>query len=483
MWTGDNLPVLRGLNSDCIDLIYLDPPFNSNRNYAAPIGSEAAGAAFKDTWTLSDVDQAWHGEIAEREPTVYAAIDAAGIVHGPGMKSYLIMMAVRLLELRRVLKPTGSLYLHCDTTASHYLKLLLDSVFDPANFRGEVIWKRTSAHGDTKQGSRQHGRIHDVLLFYTRGSKWTWNEVYAPYSDEYVNSAYKHVEEGTGRRFRRGDLTAARPGGDTKYAWRVKKPAEVRERWTADLDDEYLNPVHGWEYMGIGPYKGRFWAYSKAKMRAFAQAGRIVHSFTTGRPEYKRYLDEMPGVPLQDLWTDIQPVGSRRAERLGYPTQKPLALLDRIIKASTEPGDMVLDPFCGCATACVSAESLHRQWIGIDLSPLAAKLVESRLKTEFRMFAEIHHRTDPPARTDQGKLPNYRTHRHTLYGKQEGHCAGCLVLFPFRNMTVDHVVPRAGGGTDHLDNLQLLCGACNSAKGTGTQAELVAALQQRGIRT
>ena len=143
----------------------------------------------------------------------------------------------------------------------------------------------------------------------------------------------------------------------------------------------------------------------------------------------------------------------------------------------------MLDPFAGCATACVSAESLNRQWIGIDLSPLAAKLVESRLKTEFRMFAEIHHRSDPPARTDLGKLPNYRTHRHTLYGKQEGHCAGCLTLFPFRNMTADHVVPRAGGGTDHLDNLQLLCGACNSLKGTRSQQELVAALVRQGIRT
>ena len=453
-----------------------------HRDYAAPIGSEAAGAAFKDTWTLSDVDEAWHGEIAEREPRVYAAIDAAGIVHGSGMKSYLIMMAVRMLELRRVLKPTGSLYLHCDTTASHYLKLLLDSVFGPESFRGEVIWKRTSAHGDTRQGSKQPGRIHDVLLFYTQGSKWTWNEVYTPYSDEYVNTVYKNAEEGTGRRFRRDNLTAARPGGDTMYEWRVKKTAGVGERWRSDLDDEYRNPVSGWEYRGVGPYKGRFWAYSKVNMRAFAKAGRLTHTLSTGRPEYKRYLDEMPGVPLQDLWTDIQPVGSRRAERLGYPTQKPLALLDRIIKASTEPGDMVLDPFCGCATACVSAESLNRQWIGIDLSPLAAKLVESRLKTEFRMFAEIHHRTDPPARTDLGKLPNYRTHRHTLYGRQEGHCAGCRVLFPFRNLTVDHIVPRAGGGTDHLDNLQLLCAACNSLKGTGTQAELVASLVRRGIR-
>ena len=336
MWTGDNLPVLRGLNSDCIDLIYLDPPFNSNRDYAAPIGSEAAGAAFKDTWTLSDVDQAWHGEIAEREPSVYAAIDAAGIVHGPGMKSYLIMMAVRLLELRRVLKPAGSLYLHCDTTASHYLKLLLDSVFDPANFRGEVIWKRTSAHGDTKQGSKQPGRIHDVLLFYTKGRQWTWNAVYTPYADSYTGRDYKLVEEGTGRRFRRDNLTAARPGGDTTYEWRVKKHATVRERWVADLEDEYRSPVSGWEYAGVRPYKGRYWAYSKDNLKQFAREGRLRHTYG-GMPEYKRYLDEMPGVPLQDLWTDIQPVGYRRAERLGYPTQKPLALLDRIIKASTDP--------------------------------------------------------------------------------------------------------------------------------------------------
>ena len=212
---------------------------------------------------------------------------------------------------------------------------------------------------------------------------------------------------------------------------------------------------------------------------------------------YKQYIG--PGVPYQDVWA-YQPNTSgilfdsdehidqdvkwleTESERTGYPTQKPLGLLDRIIRTSTNEGDVVLDPFAGCATACVSAEVLNRQWIGIDLSPLAATLVESRLKAEFRMFAEIHHRSDPPARTDLGKLPNYRTHRHTLYGKQEGHCAGCRVLFPFRNMTVDHVVPRVGGGTDHLDNLQLLCGACNSTKGTRSQAEFISILLDRGIR-
>ena len=171
MWTGDNLDVMRGMNSETIDLIYLDPPFNSNRNYSAPIGSEAAGAAFKDTWALSDVDEAWHGEIADRDPALYAIIDAAGLAHGKGMKSYLIMMAVRLMEMRRLLRDTGSIYLHCDPTASHYLKLLMDAVLGRGSFRSEVIWKRSSAHSDARQGRQQHGRIHDVCMDASRNAR------------------------------------------------------------------------------------------------------------------------------------------------------------------------------------------------------------------------------------------------------------------------------------------------------------------------
>ena len=206
---------------------------------------------------------------------------------------------------------------------------------------------------------------------------------------------------------------------------------------------------------------------------------RIVNAKdSNGRVQYMTVDQEK----IDDVWSLPYLMPASR-ERVGYPTQKPLTLLDRIIKASSNEGDVVLDPFAGCATACVSAESLHRQWIGIDLSPLAAKLVKARLGDEFKIFAEIHHRTDVPTRTDLGTLPNYRTHRHTLYGRQEGHCAGCRVLFPFRNLTVDHVVPRAQGGSDVLDNLQLLCGACNSTKGTGTHAALLAALRQRGILT
>ena len=200
-----------------------------------------------------------------------------------------------------------------------------------------------------------------------------------------------------------------------------------------------------------------------------------------GVPAYKRYLDESRGAAVDTIWDDVQPIQAQDKERIGYPTQKPLALLDRIIEASSNEGDVVLDPFAGCATACVSAETLGRQWVGIDLSELAAKLVKSRLKEAFRLFYEVHHRDDVPTRTDLGKLPSYRTHRHQLFGKQEGRCGGCRVVFPFRNFTIDHVIPQSQGGSDHFDNLQLLCGACNSVKGDRPHAALLATLKERGI--
>ena len=247
LWTGDNLDIMRGMNSESVDLIYLDPPFNSNKNYAAPIGSEAAGAAFKDTWTLDDVDEAWHGEISDRDPALYAIIDAAGYAHGKGMKSYLIMMAVRLMEMRRILKPTGSIYLHCDPVASHYLKTLMDAIFGAGNFRSDIAWKRSSAHSDTRQGRQQHGHIHDVLLFYTNRDRWTWNPEYTRYGQDYIDKFYRHEESDTGRRFRLGDITG--PGGAAKG-----------------------NPRY--EVMGVT----RYWRYSREKMQKLIDVGRIVQT-------------------------------------------------------------------------------------------------------------------------------------------------------------------------------------------------------------
>ena len=446
IFSNDNLPVLRGIDTESIDLIYLDPPFNSNRNYAAPIGSEAAGAAFKDTWTLSDVDNAWHGEIAEREPALSQAIHAAELTHGKGMKSYLIMMAVRLLEMKRVLKKTGSIYLHCDPTASHYLKGLMDAVFGKNNFKNEVVWN--SATGVKNNVRSRFGRGHDIILFYGMPAS-TFNVQYDPLSEDYLKSHYTYIDE-DGRRFRADNLNAPSTGG------------------------------HCYEFLGVT----RNWRMTEEQAHQWLAEGRIVHqSITPGSrvriPSYKRYADESLGRPALDNWTDIGALNSQAKESTGYPTQKPVALLERIIKASSNEGNVVLDPFCGCATTCVAAERLQRHWIGIDISPKAVDLVRVRLENEVGLLGKIIHRTDIPKRSE--KLPNYRTHKHTLYGKQEGLCNGCKTQFPFRNMTVDHIVPKSQGGTDHEDNLQLLCGACNSTKGRGTQAELVSRLKKQGI--
>jgi len=389
LFYGDNLDVLRDeIGQESVDLIYLDPPFNSNANYNVLFksktgeGADAQITAFEDTWHWNDkaedaFDQVMRSGLSGASELLRAM---RGFLGENDMMAYLAMMAIRLIELHRVLKPTGSLYLHCDPTASHYLKLLLDGVFGPTNFRSEVVWKRSSSHNDTKQGLANYGHIHDVILFYSKGPKWRWNNQFTPYQEEYTGRDYKLIDDDSGRRFRRGDLTAAKGGGDTSYEWRVKKRAHVKERWEADVDDEYLNPREGWEYKGVLPYGGRFWAYSRDNMRKFALEGRLRHTFE-GMPEYKRFLDEMPGVPLQDIWTDIRPLLGH--ERLGYPTEKPVTLLERIISASSNEGDVVLDPFCGCGTAVHAAQKLGRQWIGIDVTHLAIHLIEKRLKDAF----------------------------------------------------------------------------------------------------
>ena len=446
MWTGDNLDIMRGMNSESVDLIYLDPPFNSNRDYAAPIGSEAAGAAFKDTWALDDVDLAWHGEIAEQHPAVYSIIGAAREAHSAAMQSYLIMMGVRLLEMRRLLKPTGSVYLHCDPTASHYLKLVMDAVFGTDNFRSEITWRRANAKGLAFKG---YPNNVDYLLYYSNSPEYVWERPFRPHDPAYVRKFYHRVEPETGRRYQLGDLV---------------NPNQDRPNLT-------------YEFLGVT----RVWRWTKERMEQAYEQGLVVQQRPGGVPRHKRYLDEMRGNPVDTIWDDIKPIQAKSKERVGYPTQKPLALLERIITASSNKGDMVLDPFCGCATACVAADRLDRRWVGIDLSPLAARLVRTRIQAEGPLLYELNHRTDIPKRTDIGKVSHYRTQKHTLFGLQEGICNGCRVVFPFRNFTVDHIIPRSRGGTDHSDNLQLLCAACNSVKGKRTQPELIADLRRQGI--
>ena len=451
IWTGDNLEIMRGMNSACVDLIYLDPPFNSNRTYSAPIGSVAAGAAFKDAWTLDDVDEFEHGELAERNPAAGAVIEAARLAHGKPMMAYLIFMAVRLLEMRRVLKPSGSIYLHCDDTAAHWLRVLTEAIFGPTAFRNEVIWKRIGNHND----AGRFGRTADRLLFY--GAAIHRDAVRVPLHTANVTSKYRHQDERG--EYSTGDLTAKGLSGGG-----------------------YYYDFHGHS----GP-----WRYPEHRMLALEADDRIyLPAKAGGVPRYKRYLAANPGQVPPDVWNDIPPVNSQAAERTGYPTQKPLALLDRIIRASSNPGDLVLDPFCGCATTLVVADRLGREWAGIDLSPLAIKLVNDRITADRSkdgddtkpLWGGATALDQPPRRTDLGAIPPYRTNAQFLYGKQIGNCAGCGVHFPFSGLTVDHILPRSRGGTDHLDNLQLLCLGCNSSKGNRTMPEWRAA-QRRGDKS
>ena len=469
IWTGDNLDILRGLNSHSVDLIYLDPPFNSNRDYAAPVGSAAAGAAFKDTWTLSDLDVAWMGLVADEHPAMYRVLETAGMTHGKGMQSYLCMMAVRLLEMRRVMKDTASIYLHCDPTASHYLKLLMDSVFGAAEFRNEITWKRTSAHNS----ARRYGPNHDTILFYSNSDRYTWNRVFQQYDESYINRFYRHQDENG--RYTLSDLTGSgERNGDSGEPWRGVNPSDIGRHWA--IPKAVLSGITDLETDNLT---------SQQKLDLLDQFG-LVYWPPRGRvPRRKRYLNESnPEMPVQATWTDINPIQSQSKERIGYPTQKPLSLLERIIQASSNEGDFVLDPFCGCATACVAAEKLGRQWVGIDLSPRAVELVNMRLRD---FMGSLFHdrlvtaRTDIPRRTDIDAPIPYRRNKHVLFGMQEGRCNGCRTEFPFRMFEVDHLVPQSRGGADHIDNLQLLCAHCNRTKGDRGQEYLIARLRETGI--
>ncbi len=389
IWTGDNLDIMRGMNSETVDLIYLDPPFNSKHDYAAPIGSKAAGAAFKDTWTLRDVDVAWLDLVEAKHPKLHRIILAA---MSKSDKSYLIYMAVRILEIHRILKPAGSVYLHCDPTMSHHLKLVMDAIFGKRYFRNEVVWH----YRKWSSGKYQFQRNHDVVLFYGKeGKERQFNQLYMPRA------------ESTQKRFGEGKIVSGH--------------------------DEY---------------------------------GNRIPSTTKGKSA---------GVRQDDVW----PIKRVPPVKQIYPTQKPLALLKRIIEASSNPDDVVLDPFCGCATTLVAADNLQRQWVGIDISEKAAELVVRRIEERQGLFRDIVHRTDIPQRTDVGKLPPYNCaeNKRKLYGEQEGNCAGCHTHFEARHLEIDHIIAKGKGGTDHLENLQLLCGSCNKIKGDRGMEYLRAKLQ------
>lgn len=380
LYYGDNLDVLRRYVADeSVDLVYLDPPFNSARDYnvlfEAKDGGDSAAqiAAFEDTWMWDQSAAALFEETVSQGGVIADALMATRTFLGTNdMLAYLTMMTPRLVELRRVLKPSGSIYLHCDPTASHYLKLLLDAIFGPQNFRADIRWKRTSAHANATQN---YAWVSDQILFYTKGRNSTWNQQYAPFSRDYIESHYGQVDQ-DGRRFTTRDLTASmsRASKGQLYEWK-----------------------------GVRPVSSRCWSFTVDKMQEFESKGLLVYG-RSGVPRLKLYLDEAKGNPLSDIWDDIPPINSQAAERLGYPTQKPEALLDRIIKAASNEGDVVLDPFCGCGTSVASAQRLNRRWIGIDITHLAVGLIRKRLTDTYGVSAEFRVVGEPVTVEDAERL-------------------------------------------------------------------------------
>ncbi|MDR0520224.1 MAG: HNH endonuclease [Planctomycetaceae bacterium] len=366
LYTNDNLYVLAGLNSNLVDLIYLDPPFNSKRIYSATVGRKAAGASFKDMWTWKDVDEQFLGTLAVNYPALARYIADAGTIHSKAMMAYLTYMAQRMIEMSRILKDTGSLYLHCDPTASHYWKGLLDGIFGKNCFRNEIVW----GYQWGGVGKRNFARKHDIIFWYSK-------------SDDKENK----------------------------------------------------------------------WIFNDQAMRV---------PYTT---KDIRWHNHEEGKLLRDIW-EIPTINTQSKERVGYPTQKPLALLRRIINASSNEGDIVLDPFCGCATMCVAAQQLDRKWIGIDIEKQAAGILVERLSDDAGLFKDFIATDQIPKRSDIKEVQPTAAIKQRLYKEQQGKCNGCGVELELRHLEIDHIVPKAKGGGDYYENYQLLCGHCNRRKGS-----------------
>ena len=393
----DNLDILQGINSECIDLIYLDPPFNKNKKFTAPIGTSAEGASFKDIFTQDDLKEGWLKTLEENQSDLFRYLSGIRGIGKPYNFAYLAYMAIRLLECHRVLKPTGSIYLHCDATMSHYLKTTMDCIFGEDNYRNEITWHRSRGKG---LNPKRYVSNCDTILYYTRSKTRTWNQQYVPFGADYGKD-WKKDDLGY---WQSADLTGGKAGGPSAYLpFKGVLPASGRA-WAPPVRGKF--PPEAQRRLP-GNYKK---LDQLKKCEALDTAG-LIHwpDKAGGKPCYKKYLSMLKGLYVSDLFADIPPISPQAAERTGYPTQKPLALLKRIIQASNNPGDMVLDPFCGCATTCVAAEDLNRQWIGIDISVKAYELVKQRLTKEvadpshlFKSQNTIHMRTDPPKRTDQG---------------------------------------------------------------------------------
>ena len=516
IYIGDNLKRLRGIDSDSVDLIYLDPPFNSRGEYQWPIGTDELDwdddpadeddlddealenliggngvDKFKDAFTLDDLDERTLQELLDNgEPAGYV-IAAAGAAVGSGTQAYLTFIWERLVEMRRILKPAGSIYLHCDDTEGAWLQTLMEAIFGRSSFRNKIVWQRTSSHN----ARRRFGRVADYLLYFAMSDDAVFDREGAARAldPSYIKKEYNRGRGDPRGRWRRSDLTAdGLRTGESREAWRDYSPTSIGRHWAVpqavgrgDYADWIAeNIIEGYEAIeGVHD-----------RLDALDDHG-LIHWTRTGTPELKRYLVATAGQVPGTVWTDISPVVASSKEWQPWDTQKPLALLERVIAASSRPGDMVLDPFCGCATACVAAERLNRQWVGMDRSPRAGILVRKRLREQDEGIAIWAHDVNVtravPVRTDISEPLMTRAElKAALFARQAAPddypiphalCAGpdCDTALPIHLLEIDRIRPGAAGGDYTPDNTQLLCGWCNRVKGNRDMDYLATRIVQR----
>ena len=515
IYYSDNIDILRGINSETIDLIYLDPPFNKNDTFVGTnervheikewyVGLQQErgmftdedfdevfkdNVRFKDIWNHNDIQKEWYGQIDRYNHELINYFDSVRKTAVAGTFFYLIFMTIRLIEMHRILKDSGSIYLHCDSTMSHYLKVLLDKIFGHSNFRNEIIWQRIKAGKSSQHKSASWGRNTDTILFYTKSSTYTLRPFKA--------LTQKEIQE----KFNKIDDAGNRYLDDTSHIFR---PMKLGER-----------PNLCYEWRGFKNPHPSGWVMSKERIEEEYQKGNIV--INTGKLERRKYLRDYEGYSCGNFWQDIK-IPSQ-TEKTGYPTQKPLALLERIIEASSNKGEVVLDPFCGCATTCVAAEKLERKWIGIDWNKQAYYMVYYRLHKSLvntgeqaglhMLYKNIILETKPPARTDADEELFYRvktkqelkTYKITtteiakvdpqyrkeaidlLFDEQGGFCNGCNERVHITNLTLDHIEPWSKTHNNDIDNLQLLCYRCNVWKRDGTMMELIEKLYREKVIT
>lgn len=452
LFVADNIHVMRGMNSESVDCIATDPPFNAKRLFNAPLGSKSAGQKFDDRWRWDEVTDEWHDLIASEHAAIKEIIEAAAVIEGGNVTrgtgkidtgrtknsiaAYLAYMAPRIVEMRRILKPTGVLFLQCNWEANSYLRLLLDAVFGRDKMVNEIAWKSHSSKGLAK---KRLPRNHGVILAYGKTTKWKWNPSYEPYDlknlDEKTLAQYDKMDRG--RRYQLTDLT----------------------------NPNHNRPNLTYEFLGIK----RVWRWTRKRMQEAYEEGRVVQAAPGLVPRFKRYLDEQQGRPRDDVWTDVMMPESSDSE---WTTRKPIALYQRLIECATDPGDIVLDPFAGCATTCVAAEYLNpsRQWVAIDIDPVSETETEKRLLEASGLFqgpaAPVNVRKKLK-RDDIPQMPDAKL-RESLWNRQGKRCANPYCdsdSLRVVDMHLDHRIPYVRGGEDDQSNRIALCGNCNTRKG------------------